>query len=91
MVGSTLLRPAWDSEGPLWTTVTKQAEGNVTSVHEYPKTAYYVRRASRGGLPGCRERTVQKLVQKTVLSLRIPAGVNVSDGDEWFHFQGTSP
>ena len=31
-----------------------------------------------------------KIVQKSVLSVPIPAGLNASDEDEWFHFQGNS-
>jgi hypothetical protein len=43
-----------------------------------------------GGLPGCREHTVERLREKGVLPALIAVGVNASDGDDRFHFQGHS-
>jgi hypothetical protein len=44
----------------------------------------------QGCLPGCRARTVENIVQKSVLYVPIPAGLYASDRDERVHFQSHS-
>jgi hypothetical protein len=64
-------------------------ERNATSVQQLMKNNYDEKRVT-SCLSGCRERKVVGTVSKNALSMSIAVGLNASDEDEWFHFQGHS-
>jgi hypothetical protein len=47
-----------------------------------------VRKKNEQSLSDWQESTGEDIVAKIASPMPIPAGLNASDGDEWFHFQG---
>ena len=49
-----------------------------------------VRKTGEQVLSDWKEHTVEEVEQKSVLSMPLPEGLNVSDEDDWFHFPSHS-